>query len=147
MCDNYKNRIVVKIFAQELRKTEVFMLPEKIIAEVSTCQDLVQCAFSLGSFEVEVYQKLGEIGPVRADELASKMKRDRSTVYRALQKLMSCGMAYRETRRIERGGYYHVYRAVGRDALKKKLEQCVNDWYAKMQEVLDRFDEQGPSTT
>jgi predicted transcriptional regulator len=121
------------------------MLPEKIIGEVSTCQDLVQCAFSLGSFEVEVYQKLSETGPVRADELAEKMKRDRSTVYRALQKLMSCGMAYRETKRIERGGYYHVYRAVSRDELKKKLEQCVNDWYARMQEVLERFDEQDPA--
>jgi predicted transcriptional regulator len=34
---------------------------------------------------------------------------------------------------------------VSREALKKKLEQCVNDWYAKMQEVLERFDEHAPA--
>ena len=48
------------------------MLPEKIIAQVSTCQDLVQCAFSLNDFEVEVYNQLTEAGPLRADELADQ---------------------------------------------------------------------------
>jgi predicted transcriptional regulator len=114
------------------------MLPEKI-TEVNTCQDLVQCAFSLGEFEVEAYYKLIEIGPLRADELASKMGKDRSTVYRALQKLMTCGMVYRETKSIERGGYYHVYKAISKDMLRSRLEQCVEDWYSRMQDVLHKF--------
>ena len=117
------------------------MLPEKMIGEVSTCQDLVQCAFSLGEFEVDVYYKLMSNGPLRADELASRIGKDRSTVYRALQKLMTCGMVYRETKSIERGGYYHVYKAIGREMLKTKLEQCVNDWYARMRDLLTRFGE------
>lgn len=115
------------------------MLPEKMIGDVSTCQDLVQCAFSIGDFEVQVYYQLLKSGPERADELAAKIGKDRSTVYRALQKLMSCGMVYRETKSIERGGYYHVYKAISREMLKKRLEQCVNDWYSRMQEVLNRF--------
>lgn len=115
------------------------MFPEKVIGEVSTCHDLVQCAFSLGDFEVEVYESLIKAGPVRADELANRIGKDRSTVYRALQKLMSCGMVYRETKSIERGGYYHVYKAISREKLKQKLEICVDDWYERMQEVLSKF--------
>lgn len=115
------------------------MFPEKIIGEVTTCHDLVQCAFSLGDFEVEVYETLLGTGPVRADDLAHKMGKDRSTVYRALQKMMTCGMVYRETKSIERGGYYHIYRAISKQKLKQKLEICVNDWYSRMQEVLNRF--------
>jgi len=118
------------------------ILPENV-SEVNTCHDLVQCAFSLGEFEVDVYYKLLEEGPLRADELALKIGKDRSTVYRALQKLMTCGMVYRETKSIERGGYYHVYRAIGREMLKERLEHCVKDWYARMQEVLNKFTE-GP---
>jgi len=117
------------------------MLPEKIIGEVHTCHDLVQCAFSLAEFEVEVYYQLSQAGPLRADELATKMGKDRSTVYRALQKLMTCGMVYRETKSIERGGYLHVYKAIGKDLLRERLEHCVNDWYAHMQEVLSKFGE------
>jgi predicted transcriptional regulator len=117
------------------------MIPEKIIGEVHTCHDLVQCAFSLADFEVEVYYQLSQAGPLRADELATKIKKDRSTVYRALQKLMTCGMVYRETKSIERGGYYHVYKAISKELLRERLEHCVNDWYAHMQEVLSRFGE------
>lgn len=118
------------------------ILPEKV-SEVNTCHDLVQCAFSLGEFEVDVYYNLLEEGPLRADELALKIGKDRSTVYRALQKLMTCGMVYRETKSIERGGYYHVYRAISREMLKERLEHCVKDWYARMQDVLNKFTE-GP---
>jgi predicted transcriptional regulator len=123
------------------------MLPEKIIGEVHSCHDLVQCAFSLAEFEVEVYYRLSQSGPLRTDELASKMGKDRSTVYRALQKLMTCGMVYRETKSIERGGYFHVYEAIGKELLRERLDRCVNDWYANMQEVLSRFGEAPESST
>lgn len=119
------------------------MLPERI-SEINSCHDLVQCAFSLGEFEVDVYYALLEEGPLRADELAPKIGKDRSTVYRALQKLMTCGMVHRETKSIERGGYYHVYRAISKEQLKERLEGCVKDWYSRMQEVLNKFVE-GPT--
>jgi predicted transcriptional regulator len=101
----------------------------------------VQCAFSLAEFEVEVYYQLSQSGPLRADELAAKMGKDRSTVYRSLQKLMTCGMVYRETKSIERGGYFHIYKAIGKELLRERLERCVNDWYSHMQEVLSKFGE------
>ena len=123
------------------------MLPEKVIGEVHTCHDLVQCAFSLAEFEVEVYYRLSQSGPLRADELAAKMGKDRSTVYRSLQKLMTCGMVYRETKSIMRGGYFHVYKAIGKDLLRERLERCVNDWYSHMQEALSRFGEAPESSS
>jgi predicted transcriptional regulator len=117
------------------------VLPEKMIHSVSDCKDLVQCAFSLNEFEVEVFNRLTDAGAKRADDLADLMGKDRSTIYRALQKLMTCGMCFRETKSIERGGYYHVYRAISRDELKQKLERCVDDWYGKMQQVLAKFEQ------
>jgi len=119
------------------------VLPEKMIHSVSNCKDLVQCAFSLNEFEVEVFDRLTDAGAKRADDLADLMGKDRSTVYRALQKLMTCGMCFRETKSIERGGYYHIYSAISRDELKHKLEQCVDDWYERMQQVLAKFGQPG----
>ncbi|MCE5295969.1 MAG: TrmB family transcriptional regulator [Euryarchaeota archaeon] len=113
---------------------------DKMVTKVGTCQDLVQCAFSLNEFEVLVYNKLLQVGPTRADELADLMGKDRSTVYRALQKMMTCGMCFRETKSIERGGYYHIYRAISKEDLKLKLQSCVDDWYDSMQSILERFD-------
>ncbi|MCG7844300.1 MAG: helix-turn-helix domain-containing protein [Methanomassiliicoccales archaeon] len=114
------------------------MLPETI-KDINSCQDLVQCAYSLNGFEVEVYEMLLETGPVNANELADLMGKDRSTVYRALQKMMTCGMVFRETRSIARGGYFHVYKAISRSDLREKLQGCIDDWYTKMKFALEQF--------
>lgn len=117
------------------------MPPQRSIATISSCRDIVQCAFSLNDFEVEVFRAAAQHGPMRADELAERMGKERSSVYRALQKLLSCGMCLRETRSLEKGGYYHVYSAIDRDALKRKMEQCVKEWSRRMNEALSRYDE------
>jgi predicted transcriptional regulator len=117
------------------------MPPQKSITAITTCKDIVQCAFSLNDFEIEVFKAAARYGPMRADDLADQIGKERSTVYRALQKLMSCGMCYRETRSLEKGGYYHVYSAVSKDVLKMKMEHCVEEWNKRMQEALARFDE------
>lgn len=118
------------------------MRAQKSFASISDCKDIVQCAFSLNDFEVEVFRAASKHGPVRADELADGMGRDRSTVYRALQKLMSCGMVHRDTRSLEKGGYYHVYEAIDLGILRSKLEQCVDDWNRRMHDALARFEDQ-----
>ena len=117
------------------------MQPQKSFASISNCKDIVQCAFSLNDFEVEVYKGALAHGPIRADDLADKMGRDRSTVYRALQRLLTCGMCYRETRSMEKGGYYHVYMGISKEELRKKLERCVEEWTSRMKETLSRFHE------
>jgi len=116
------------------------MLPNKLM-NAPTCEDLVQCAFSLSEFEITIYRKLVEVGPSRADEIAEEIGRDRSTVYRSLQKLMSCGMVFRETRSIERGGYYHVYIPISKQMMKEKLERCVDEWHQRMLSMLTKFGE------
>ena len=118
------------------------MRSQKSFASVSDCKDIVQCAFSLNDFEVDVYRAASMSGPVRADELADAMGKDRSTVYRALQKLMSCGMVHRETKSLEKGGYYHMYEAINKDILRSKLEQCVDEWSKRMRDALARFGDQ-----
>lgn len=101
----------------------------------------MKCAYNLNEFELEIYKRLSEFGPVRADDLATIVGKERSTVYRILQKLMSCGISYRETRSLGRGGYYHVYNAIDRSELRKRLEQCVENWHEKMNLALSKFGE------
>ena len=114
--------------------------PQKILAGDASCRDIVKCLYRLTDFELAIYKKLVKQGPLRADDLAPVMKRDRSTVYRALQKLVASGLAFRDTKSIERGGYYHLYAAVSPDALKAKLHKCADDWFDNMNSAIDDFD-------
>ena len=114
--------------------------PQKILSGEATCRDIVKCMYKLSDFELAIYKKLVKQGPLRADDLAPILKRDRSTVYRALQKLVAAGLAFRDTKTIARGGYYHVYVAVEPSQLKTKLYKCADDWFENMKGAIDDFD-------
>ena len=114
--------------------------PQKILSGEASCKDIVKCLFRLTDFELVIYKKLVRQGPLRADDLAPALKRDRSTVYRALQKLVAAGLAFRDTKSIERGGYFHVYSAVSPEQLKQRLHKCADDWFDNMNKAVDDFD-------
>ena len=114
--------------------------PQKILSGDASCRDIVKCLYRLTDFELAIYKKLVKQGPLKADDLAPVLKKDRSTVYRALQKLVASGLAFRDTKTIDRGGYYHVYAAVSPEALKVKLHKCADDWFENMNSAIDDFD-------
>ncbi len=117
------------------------MSAHKSLSSLKSCKDIVQCAFNLNDFEVQVFRDAFRNGPVRADELADLMGVERSKVYRALQKLLSCGLCMRDTRSLDKGGYYHVYSAIDRNALRSRMEGCIEEWNERMKAALSRFDD------
>jgi predicted transcriptional regulator len=116
------------------------MDPQKMFSGAATCEDVMQCFFNLNEFELMLFMRLVKEGPQRSDDLAKKVKKDSTTVYRALQKLISCGIGFRETKTIKRGGYYHVYSAVAPDLIRSKIENCINQWNTSMKKALHEFD-------
>lgn len=116
------------------------MEPQKILSGDASCRDIVKCLFGLTDFELVIYRRLVKQGPQKADDIAPILKRDRSTVYRGLQKLISSGLAFRDVKSIERGGYYHVYSAVSPEQLKNKLHKCADDWFDNMNKAIEDFD-------
>jgi predicted transcriptional regulator len=117
------------------------MDPQKMFSGAASCEDVMQCFFNLNEFEIKLYMKLADDGPIRSDDLAKKVKKDQTTVYRSLQKLISCGICFRETKTIDRGGYYHVYSAVSPQIIRKKILDCIDQWNTSMEKALEEFDE------
>jgi predicted transcriptional regulator len=70
--------------------------PQKILAGEATCKDIVKCMYRLSDFELAIYKRIAKQGPMKPDDLAPVLKKDRSTIYRALQKLVAAGLAFRE---------------------------------------------------
>lgn len=115
------------------------MDPQKMFSGAATCEDVMQCFFNLNEFELTLYMRLVKDGPKRSDALAKKVKKDSTTVYRGLQKLISCGLCFRETKNIERGGYYHVYSAIDPEIVQKKIKECIQSWNMNMEKALIDF--------
>ena len=118
------------------------MLSRKLFMKEASCKDIVQCAYNLSELELTVYKKLLTRGPSRSDDISKELDKNRSTVYRSLQKLISCGICYRETKSLDQGGYYHIYVAVDKETLRSKMRECIDDWKERIDEVLSKFDEE-----
>jgi predicted transcriptional regulator len=101
------------------------------------CDDIIKCVFDLNILDLNVYKKLKEIGESRIEILAEKLKKDRSTIYRSLQRLSLCGLCIKKTNNIEIGGYYHTYLSVENNIAKKKIKSCIDSWYKSMKEIVE----------
>ena len=104
------------------------------------CDDVIKCVFDLNNLDIDVYNKLKKLGEIRADELAKKIDKDRSTVYRSLQKLTCCNLCIKETKNISKGGSYHIYKCNDVNKAKKELEECIDKWYQQMKNTLKEIE-------
>jgi predicted transcriptional regulator len=110
----------------------------KILSGNGTCRDVLKCLFGLGEFEMTVYKGLCKLGTSRADELAPYLRRDKSTVYRALQKLVLASLVVKETDTLKRGGHFHRYTAVSPDEMREKLKICTDEWYESVKLAIEK---------
>jgi predicted transcriptional regulator len=104
------------------------------------CNDVLKCVFDLNNLDIDVYNKLKKFGEMRADELAKKINKDRSTIYRSLQKLTCCNLCLKVTKNIRKGGYYHIYRCNELGEAKKDLEECIDKWYEQMKNTVKEIE-------
>ena len=104
------------------------------------CEDVIKCVLGLKSLDVEAYKALLMRGPLTAEKLGEILNRERSTAYRSLQNLLTCGIVYRETRSIESGGYYYEYVALETQETKQMVRKIVDEWYDRMNELIEKMD-------
>lgn len=101
-----------------------------------TCHDLVKCIFNLNQTEVNILRSLPVDEPMTPHEMAEVMEKDRSTVYRGLEKLVSLGLAYKERKGGESRGFSNVYSRVPEKELFRKAEKSLDECYDKIKRIL-----------
>ncbi|MEF8848731.1 MAG: helix-turn-helix domain-containing protein [Candidatus Thermoplasmatota archaeon] len=105
-----------------------------------TCKDAIKCIFNLNNLDIKVYQKLKKNKNTRADKLAEILQKERSTVYRSLQKLNKCGLCIKKTKTIKKGGYFHEYKTENIEKIKEEAQKCLDEWYQTMKNKIKKLD-------
>jgi len=67
-------------------------------SEAVSCADMVRCMHGLTDLEMDALRSLLRHGAMASDGLARRLRRDRSTVYRSPQRLVSCEAVRKERR-------------------------------------------------
>jgi len=104
------------------------------------CEDVLKAVFDLNTLDYHVFQCLRKQGPLRASEIAQRLQKERSTIYRSLQKLCSCNLCTKSTNNLPAGGYYHIYDCTDNHDVKQELQHCIDTWYQQVKHTLKRFD-------
>ncbi len=97
--------------------------------------DLLCCAFGLKGHEIDAYFTLLS-GPKTVEKITSSVGSDRSTVQRALKKLLQLELVRRERRDIARGGYYYEYSAISSEEIRNQLLEQLDSWYKQTRSFL-----------
>ena len=108
----------------------------KIDDESFTCYDLVKCMFRLSETEINILKSFEEGEGLTAQEVGDRLKRDRATAYRSLEKLVSIGLIYKERRGREGRGYSNFYIKVARKDILRKAEKRLDKCYTAIKTAL-----------
>ncbi len=100
------------------------------------CDEAIRCVFDLNKLDINVYKELKKIGESRADELALFLNKERSTMYRSLEKLTGAGICKKVRRTLTQGGYYYVYQCNDMTDVQKRAQICLDAWYESVKQTL-----------
>lgn len=110
----------------------------RILTGTGSCGDLLCCVYNLNRLESDAYFALLS-GPSKMDDLVTALDRERSTVYRAVQKLVTLQLAVRDTVSLTGGGYCHVYAPVSPDTVHRRVQQWAAEFNRTLECALDGF--------
>jgi len=106
------------------------------------CEGLLECFHGLKELDREIFGVLVDADEMlTVDEIADAVDRERSTAYRSIQRLVQAGFVQKEQINYEQGGYYHVFRPTDPDRMADEMQRMLNDWYAKMGQLVQEFRE------
>ena len=111
----------------------------------STVRDLFIYLYNLSPLELDILLTLitrsnNNTNFMTLEELTRELDRDKSTVFRSLQKLVSLGICLKETRTIKEGGLYHVYTAIDIESFKLDTEKRVKELEKSFNRILKKFE-------
>ncbi len=106
------------------------------------CEGLLECIHGLKNLDKEIFLLLTEQDePLTVDDIAEEVERERSTAYRSVQRLVNSGFVQKEQVNYDQGGYYHVFRLTDSEEIADDMQRMLNDWYAKMGQLIGEFRE------
>ena len=106
------------------------------------CEGVLRCFHGLRALDEACFLALVEADEaMTVDELADAVDRERSTAYRAVQRLLQTGFVRKNQVNYDDGGYYHVYTATDPSEIADEMRRLLNDWYAKMGQLIQAFED------
>ena len=111
-------------------------------SEDITCFEIIQAIYALSENELEVMMCIKHSQPVDIKTIAKIIPKDRATISRAIQRLMSIGFVKKTKINLDRGGYKYKYSGLSTDELKNKLKVLITRIANRMNKAIEGLTEE-----
>jgi predicted transcriptional regulator len=108
-------------------------------------QQVLSCVFGIQNHESRTYLTLLDHPGSTVAELADVLDRDRSNINRSLTTLMEKGLADRERRLLDSGGYIYQYTGTDLPDAKVMLHDALEEWVERVHRSIDDYGEEPAS--
>ena len=105
-------------------------------------QHVMACVFGIQQHESRTDLVLLDNPGSTVEELADELDRDRSNVNRSLTTLLEKGLAERQRRLLDPGGYVYQYDATPLPEAKELLHDALDGWVESVHEAIETFGEE-----
>jgi predicted transcriptional regulator len=105
-------------------------------------QEVLSCVFGIQHHESRTYLTLLDHPGSTVAELAEVLDRDRSNINRSLTTLMEKGLAERERRLLDSGGYIYQYTGTELPEAKAMLHDALDEWVDRVHQSIDDYGEE-----
>jgi len=102
-------------------------------------EHVLSCVFGVQDHESRTYLVLLDNPGSTVAELADTLERDRSNVNRSLSTLLEKGLAERQRRLLDPGGYVYQYTATPLPEAKELLHEALDEWAENVHGRIDEF--------
>jgi len=121
------------------------ILPTASIASITrmnaTIEDLIMSLYDLSPLEFDLlFALIARKQATPLDVLSKEVNRDKTTVFRCLQKLVNLRICEKDTKTLKEGGWYHVYSAIDVSAFKMETEKRVKEIKESFDGLLSKFE-------
>jgi predicted transcriptional regulator len=103
--------------------------------------EVMTCVFGIQPHVTRTYLALADQPASTVEELADVLDRDRSNVNRSLTTLLDHGLAERERRLLDSGGYVYQYKPTPLPEAKEMLHTALDAWADRVHGTIDGFGE------
>jgi predicted transcriptional regulator len=119
--------------------TDTPQIEDLVGTDEPSFQHVLSCVFGIQDHESRTYLVLLDNPGSTVAELAELLDRDRSNVNRSLSTLLEKGLAERERRLLDPGGYVYQYTATPLPEAKELLHEALDRWAEKVHGAIDDF--------
>ncbi len=108
----------------------------QILDESATCRDIFEYFFDLSPSDINVLYLLETGKPETVDDIALRLKRDRTTVFRSLQRLVRSELVSKRKQCMEKGGYYYSYLRINPEKIIDLVNKKEKEFHRVLQCLL-----------